>query len=82
MMVSKSFENYGRDVYNVTGLTLGKLFLVPFDPYAVLFNKVQPSDDLVIKNFNKIFESGQHKGKFIICASHYPYRCSGTDHCL
>ena len=40
MLVSKSFENYGRDVYNVTGLTFGRLFLVPFDPHAVMFNKV------------------------------------------
>jgi hypothetical protein len=40
MIVSKSFENYGRDIYNVTGLTLGKMFLVPFDPHAVMFKKV------------------------------------------
>jgi len=41
LLFTKSFELYDVDKNLATGIAFGPLYLIPFDPYAVIYNKIE-----------------------------------------
>lgn len=65
------------DTEFATYLELGPLYLLPFDPYHILYDK-KIAKDPAIDKFNSIMKSAKESNKFIVPTSHYPLACSGT----
>lgn len=72
-----SFQLYGLDTTLATGLQLGSIYLLAFDPYQVLFNK-KITTDPAFQPFMNQLESAKKQGRFVLPTSHYPLACSGT----
>jgi hypothetical protein len=45
-LLSSSFKLYDVDNKLATGLSLGSLYIVPFDPYRVVYNKKETISSL------------------------------------
>jgi hypothetical protein len=41
LLFTKSFELYDVDKNLATGIAFGPLYLIPFDPYAIIYNKIE-----------------------------------------
>jgi hypothetical protein len=76
-LFQSSFELYNLDTELATYLEIGPLYLLPFDPYQILYGKKVTKDPCFDK-FNSLVASGKKTNKFILPSSHYPLACSGT----
>jgi hypothetical protein len=75
MLFNSSFKIYGLDKKLATGLSFGSLFLVPFDPFNIIYGYTEPLSSL--EALRTELERGARTDRFIIPFSHYPLICSG-----
>lgn len=75
LLFNSSFKIYGLDKKLATGLSLGSLFILPFDPYNVIYGYTEPLSSL--DALKAELKRGVESGRFIMPCSHYPLICSG-----
>lgn len=69
---------YGLDITNVTGITMGVMYLVLFDPYDLLYSAALRGTDPVFEGVDRLLRQTRGKGQFVVPISHYPLICSGS----
>jgi len=74
LLFNTSFKVYGLDIKLATGLSLGSIFLLPFDPYNIIYGYNEPFSSLAALKTE--LARGVASERFIIPCSHYPLICS------
>lgn len=73
-LFSLSFKLYGLDTTLASGLSIGSLFLLPYDPYFLLYGKPQPTS--VLNALKLQLQKGAESKRYIIPFAHFPVICS------
>ena len=74
LLFNETFKVYGVDKTLATGIYFGSVFLAMFDPYNVIYGKVEDISSL--EALKAQLAKGVQSGRFIIPYSHYPLQCS------
>jgi predicted MPP superfamily phosphohydrolase len=53
-LFTESFQLYGLDTEKAVGISLGSLYLVPFDPYQLIYEEVSKKEDPVAQQLEKV----------------------------
>jgi hypothetical protein len=74
LLFNKTFKSYGVDTNLASGLSLGSLFFLPFDPFNPIYGRPETISSLQALKTELL--KGSNSGRFIIPFSHYPLICS------